>query len=267
MVSWLPPPLPPRAWRSARSCAPKKSGGCRGRSVPSTTLRSRSATSASARPRRSSRRSTRPSCPATSGPCTRTSGSPRRSTREFRAKIPQGEKFCVTVIMARPGRGAPLHAHTTEEIFIALTAGGGASSGGRRSARCDPGAVGRRLGAVDARPPQRQPRMRSCSASSAVATPTADLPPVRHPARGCRPSSAPATSTGRPFTSGQIITAQALEAHPGVVVVVTHKDTRERPRRPEGGAAAGGLTGDRRGRGGARPAGPGRPGGPVRLGL
>ena len=62
----------------------------------------------------------RPGCPA-SGPCTRTSGSPRRSTREFRAKIPQGEKFCVTVIMAEPGRGAPLHAHTTEEIFIALT--------------------------------------------------------------------------------------------------------------------------------------------------
>ena len=49
---------------------------------------------------------------------------------EFRAKIPQGENFCVTVIMAEPGRGAPLHAHTTEEIFIALTAGGGASSGG-----------------------------------------------------------------------------------------------------------------------------------------
>ena len=71
---------------------------------------------------------------------------------------PQGEKFCVTVIMARPGRGAPLHAHTTEEIFIALTAGGGASSGGRRSARCDPGAVGRRLGAVDARLPQRRDR-------------------------------------------------------------------------------------------------------------
>ena len=71
-----------------------------------------------------------PGCPATSGPCTRTSGSPRRSTREFRAKIPQGENFCVTVIMAEPGRGAPLHAHTTEEIFIALTAGGGASSGG-----------------------------------------------------------------------------------------------------------------------------------------
>ena len=40
---------------------------------------------------------------------------------EFRAKIPQGENFCVTVIMAEPGRGAPLHAHTTEEIFIALT--------------------------------------------------------------------------------------------------------------------------------------------------
>ena len=107
MVSWLPPPLPPRAWRSARSCAPKKSGGCRGRSVPSTTLRSRSATSASARPRRSSRRSTRPGCPATSGPCTRTSGSPRRSTREFRAKIPQGEKFCVTVIMAEAGPWRP----------------------------------------------------------------------------------------------------------------------------------------------------------------
>ena len=43
---------------------------------------------------------------------------------------PPGENFCVTVIMAEPGRGAPLHAHTTEEIFIALTAGGGASSGG-----------------------------------------------------------------------------------------------------------------------------------------
>ena len=39
----------------------------------------------------------------------------------FQPKIPQGDNFCITVIMAEPGRGAPLHAHTTEEIFIALT--------------------------------------------------------------------------------------------------------------------------------------------------
>jgi mannose-6-phosphate isomerase-like protein (cupin superfamily) len=40
---------------------------------------------------------------------------------EFRSKLPEGENFCLTLIMAQPGRGAPLHAHTTEEIFIALT--------------------------------------------------------------------------------------------------------------------------------------------------
>ena len=43
--------------------------------------------------------------------------------------------------MAEPGRGAPLHAHTTEEIFIALTRAVGHLLGGRRSAQCDPGAV------------------------------------------------------------------------------------------------------------------------------
>jgi mannose-6-phosphate isomerase-like protein (cupin superfamily) len=39
----------------------------------------------------------------------------------FRAPIPVGENCSFAVIIAAPGKGAPLHAHTTEEVFIPLT--------------------------------------------------------------------------------------------------------------------------------------------------
>jgi mannose-6-phosphate isomerase-like protein (cupin superfamily) len=38
-----------------------------------------------------------------------------------RAPIPRGENFSFGIVVAGPGRGAPLHAHTTEEVFIPLT--------------------------------------------------------------------------------------------------------------------------------------------------
>jgi hypothetical protein len=38
-----------------------------------------------------------------------------------RAPIPHGENFSFGIVVAGPGRGAPLHAHTTEEVFIPLT--------------------------------------------------------------------------------------------------------------------------------------------------
>ena len=87
--------------------------------MPSTTLRSRSATSASARPRRESPFE-EARLPGNEWALYPYIGLSSAVHTEFRAKIPQGENFCVTVIMAEPGRGAPLHAHTTEEI-IALT--------------------------------------------------------------------------------------------------------------------------------------------------
>jgi mannose-6-phosphate isomerase-like protein (cupin superfamily) len=38
-----------------------------------------------------------------------------------RAAIPQGDNFSFGIVVAAPGRGAPLHAHTSEEVFIALS--------------------------------------------------------------------------------------------------------------------------------------------------
>ena len=39
----------------------------------------------------------------------------------FRAPLPEGENFSFAIVVAAPGKGAPLHAHTTEEVFVALT--------------------------------------------------------------------------------------------------------------------------------------------------
>lgn len=37
------------------------------------------------------------------------------------AVVPGGENLSFGIVVAGPGRGAPLHAHTTEEVFIPLT--------------------------------------------------------------------------------------------------------------------------------------------------
>jgi quercetin dioxygenase-like cupin family protein len=39
----------------------------------------------------------------------------------YRAQLPEGENFAFAIVFADPGRGAPLHAHTTEEVFMPLT--------------------------------------------------------------------------------------------------------------------------------------------------
>ena len=43
------------------------------------------------------------------------------SDRGGRGPIAEGENFSFGIVVAGPGRGAPLHAHTTEEVFIPLT--------------------------------------------------------------------------------------------------------------------------------------------------
>jgi quercetin dioxygenase-like cupin family protein len=40
---------------------------------------------------------------------------------DARPVMAEGENFSFGIVVAGPGRGAPLHAHTTEEAFIALT--------------------------------------------------------------------------------------------------------------------------------------------------
>ena len=39
----------------------------------------------------------------------------------FRSSVREGENFSFTIVRADPGKGAPLHAHTTEEVFMPLT--------------------------------------------------------------------------------------------------------------------------------------------------
>ena len=35
--------------------------------------------------------------------------------------VARGDNFSFGIVVAGPGRGAPLHAHTTEEVFVALS--------------------------------------------------------------------------------------------------------------------------------------------------
>ena len=37
------------------------------------------------------------------------------------APVPRGDNFSFAIVLAGPGKGAPLHAHTTEEVFLALS--------------------------------------------------------------------------------------------------------------------------------------------------
>ncbi len=37
------------------------------------------------------------------------------------APVPAGDNFSFAIVLAGPGQGAPLHAHTTEEVFLALS--------------------------------------------------------------------------------------------------------------------------------------------------
>src|SRR5262249_31378759 len=39
---------------------------------------------------------------------------------DLRAPLPEGENYSLTILLCAPGKGAPLHAHTTEETFFAL---------------------------------------------------------------------------------------------------------------------------------------------------
>jgi mannose-6-phosphate isomerase-like protein (cupin superfamily) len=48
-------------------------------------------------------------------------GSVAAENPAFRSSVLDGENFCFTIVRADPGKGAPLHAHTTEEVFMPLT--------------------------------------------------------------------------------------------------------------------------------------------------
>lgn len=48
-------------------------------------------------------------------------GSVAAESEDYRASVHAGENFCFTIVRADPGKGAPPHAHTTEEVFMPLT--------------------------------------------------------------------------------------------------------------------------------------------------
>ena len=48
-------------------------------------------------------------------------GSVAAESADYRSSVLAGENFCFTIVRADPGKGAPLHAHTAEEVFMPLT--------------------------------------------------------------------------------------------------------------------------------------------------
>jgi mannose-6-phosphate isomerase-like protein (cupin superfamily) len=55
-----------------------------------------------------------------SGPYVKSQSIPDGQGSEYSKTVP-GENYSVVILLCEPSKGAPLHAHTTEEMFIALS--------------------------------------------------------------------------------------------------------------------------------------------------